>query len=644
MKKAISLLLCLALGAALLAGCGKAAPESGTEETAAHSPVTETAEPAGETTAETSPAENDGTPVTEIVFTGDDILIDGDGAETEDGIELLIACGGVYRISGTASSARVVAAAADTENITLILAGCDLTCADDEVIYIKSAASARVLLESGTENSLTSGEALAAALPEADEDASGAALRAKCPLTIEGDGRLTVNGFINNGIASSGDITIQSGIVDVTAVNDGVKSRARLSFEDGTLSVTAGMDGLQGDGGVDISGGTLDILTGAGADNADMKVSDSSMMGSGPRRGSGEASGETEDGGEAGTEQAEDGEETESAPSGEAGGLPRLPGMGWDADDSGTGSHKGLKSDGNITISGGMIRLDTEDDAVHSGADVVISGGDITLCAGDDGIHGDASLLISDGALEVQNAYEGLEAGSIGITGGTVSVTAVDDGMNVNGGGGFGGPSREASAEAEETERPALRISGGLVLVDSGGDGLDSNGSIYIEGGAIYVSGPSTDWDAAVDYGEGSSEFVITGGTLMAAGYSGMFEAPDAAENSQGSIYYVQSGYAPDGASVTLRDRDGNVLLIHSFAHSFNCVVLSSPEIVQGGTYTLDMGGTETVIEMAETTYSNRVRGGFGGPGGGSREASAEADSDTDSDNDMTVGGETAAP
>ena len=133
MKKAISLLLCLALGAALLAGCGKAAPESGTEETAAHSPVTETAEPAGETTAETSPAENDGTPVTEIVFTGDDILIDGDGAETEDGIELLIACGGVYRISGTASSARVVATAADTENITLILAGCDLTCADDEV-------------------------------------------------------------------------------------------------------------------------------------------------------------------------------------------------------------------------------------------------------------------------------------------------------------------------------------------------------------------------------------------------------------------------------------------------------------------------------------------------------------------------------
>ena len=56
---------------------------------------------------------------------------------------------------------------------------------------------------------------------------------------------------------------------------------------------------------------------------------------------------------------------------------------------------------------------------------------------------------------------------------------------------------------------------------------------------------------------------------------------------------------------------------------SFNCVVLSSPELVVGETYTLIMGDHEAEITLESTSYSNRSGGfgfGFGGGDSGSRE------------------------
>jgi uncharacterized membrane protein YgcG len=162
-----------------------------------------------------------------------------------------------------------------------------------------------------------------------------------------------------------------------------------------------------------------------------------------------------------------------------------------------------------------------------------------------------------------------------------------------------------------------LRITGGTVVVDAGGDGLDSNGDIYFEGGTIYVSGPSSDWDAPIDYGEGSSQWVVTGGIIMAAGYSGMAESPDVEDNSQCSIYYQLDDYAEDGETAVLTDANGNVLVQYSFVHGYNVVIVSSPDLEVGQTYTLTVGDQSYEIELTSTSYSNRSFGFGGGPGGG---------------------------
>lgn len=628
-KKLLSLLLGGALTVSLLSGCGGAT----TRELAA--------DPAADAVPASAQADIAEAGETLIEFADGVVTANGISADTDDG-ELILDEGGVYRLTGK-GAARIVVEAADNEDITLILDGCDFTCADDEVIYIKTARSAQLVLADGSENTLTSGDA-SAAEETAEEDASGAALRFKCPLTITGSGALAVYGYVNNGIGGSDDLAIDGGVISVTAVNDGVKSKANVTVNDGVLTIDANADGIQADGELTINGGALDIVTGSGAEGADMKVSDSLMMGSmgggrGRDRASGEAGEEAASGEPTDADTAADDapEENQSASgesaSGEMGGFP---GMAWDMDDESSVSRKGLKAGIAITIRGGSVALDTEDDAIHSDGDVTITGGELQIASGDDGVHSDTTLAISGGTLDVRYCYEGLEATSILIEDGHVNVVATDDGMNVNGGSGmfgFGGPSGEASGESDgedededEDATPVLRITGGVVAVDSGGDGLDSNGSIYIEGGEVFVSGPSSNWDAAIDYGEGSTEFIISGGTVMAGGYSGMAEAPDNAADAQPSIYYVLDSYAEDGALCTLTDADGNVILAFSFVHSYNCVVLSSPELTVGETYTLTVGDQTAIIELTDTIFSNRTRGGMGGfpgmPGGSSGEAS----------------------
>lgn len=54
-------------------------------------------------------------------------------------------------------------------------------------------------------------------------------------------------------------------------------------------------------------------------------------------------------------------------------------------------------------------------------------------------------------------------------------------------------------------------ISGGVISVSASGDGVDVNGDLEMTGGELYVNGPESGGDGALDY-DGS--FTLTGGTV----------------------------------------------------------------------------------------------------------------------------------
>ncbi len=288
-----------------------------------------------------------------------------------------------------------------------------------------------------------------------------------------------------------------------------------------------------------------------------------------------------------------------------------IKGSGALAVSSGTGH--GIVSKDELKIKSGTITVTAEKKGMAANDLVEITGGSITIASGKHGIHCDEALTISHGTVNITKSFEGLEAKTMEISGGDISIAASDDGLNATDsasgteadgwGWGFGGGMDEAQ------EGVYILISGGKLTVNASGDGIDSNGDLMITGGEIYVSGPTSDGDGALDYaGTGT----ITGGTIVAVGSSGM--AQSLSSDTQGVILLTLSGKQDAGSTVTLKDADGAVLASFMPEKAYSSVVISAPGMESGGTYSVACGSESRSVTLEGYTYSE---GGFGGFGGG---------------------------
>ncbi|MCR4797565.1 MAG: carbohydrate-binding domain-containing protein [Lachnospiraceae bacterium] len=302
-------------------------------------------------------------------------------------------------------------------------------------------------------------------------------------------------------------------------------------------------------------------------------------------------------------------------------------------------SDHALAGKDSVRITGATLNLTTNEDGIHSGNNdnedetagyIYVADGNITINAGDDGMHADLETRIDGGNISVAKSYEGIEGQIVVISGGEIAVTSSDDGVNAGGGAdssgetsGFGGGKDMFSATNEDCH---IYIYGGLLSVNSQGDGLDSNGYLTMADGTVTVDGPSNDGNGALDFGDGCNG-TISGGTIIATGMSGMAET-FSSESTQASVM-VNLESAVSG-EVTLTDSNGNVLASLTPTKSYNSVVISSPDLTDGETYTLKTGDTETevTLEGTSTTVGQagmNGRGGRGKMGGGPSENSGDA-------------------
>lgn len=268
----------------------------------------------------------------------------------------------------------------------------------------------------------------------------------------------TVTATAAKGLKADGDIIISGGTLDIVTSGGGkwdaedlktkaaacISASGNVSVENGTLVLTSlgsGGKGISCDGDLSVSGGTMTVSTSGGMYAYVNGVEYSDYTGNADNLDSDQKS-----------------------------------------------SPKGLKSDGDVTINGGNIKI-------------------TTTGTGGEGIESKAVLTVNDG---------------------TIVVNSYDDCLNSSG---------------------HMFLNGGdITVVSTNNDGIDSNGNMYISGGVIRAFGTSAP-ECGIDANEEEGYTVIfTGGTLLAVG--GGNSVPSTSESTQ--AYVCGSGQVVAGSTITL--------------------------------------------------------------------------------------------
>lgn len=553
-----------------------------------------------------------------VTLSGDGIIGETDGVAI-NGQTVTITAEGTYIFSGTLSEGQIVVDA-DNAKVQIVFDNVDITCASSAAVYVKSAEKVFVTLAEGSQNTLRNTDEYVAI----DDNNIDAVIFAKSDLTLNGTGSLTIVSAEGHGIVSKDDLKITGGTYDIIAAGHALSGKDSVCIADGTFILTAEKDGIHaenaddeekgyiyiadgdfaitsdGDGMdasniVQIEDGTFDITAGGGAANS-LKTHESDMPGGGMSQNIERPDGES---------MPQMGEKPDEESMSQMGEKPDGENMPQDTttDESGT-STKGIKAGGGMYLNGGTYQIDSADDSIHSNANITIADGTYTLATGDDGVHADDALTVNGGTITVTESYEGLEGLTVTINDGTIDITARDDGINTAGGtdqsgfGTFGDHFKGMDSADDETEETTdnemwMELNGGYIHILAGGDGVDSNGDLTINGGEIYIDGPSDNGSSAIDYGDRSSAYV-NGGMLVAIGSSGMAEGMS--DSSKQEVLMVKLGEQMEAGDVELTDNEGNVIVSYTALKSYDCVIISTAEVESGATYTLTTSGTTTEV------------------------------------------------
>ncbi len=112
----------------------------------------------------------------------------------------------------------------------------------------------------------------------------------------------------------------------------------------------------------------------------------------------------------------------------------------------------------------------------------------------------------------------------------------------------------------------------------------------HMTGGSLIINGPIRNDNGALDY---DGVFKITGGFLVAAGSSGMAQAPSTS-STQYSMMLNLSSSKSAGTMIHIETQDGEDILTFVPIRAYQSVVLCSPELKNGSTYTVYSGGSST--------------------------------------------------
>lgn len=502
---------------------------------------------------------------TQVTLANQMATVTGQGASFSDQT-LTITQAGTYVLTGSGKNIKLVVEAADTDQVHLVFQNLTLE-GEGSLLKINKAQEVVISLAEGSQNALTESQA-------SDDEKVKATIHSQVPLTLNGTGNLTLTALTKNALEVEDDLKVLGGTYTVKAANHGFKAEGALDIEAATLTIEAGKDGLHAE---------HDETT----ERANVTLNPTQL-----------SIAATEDGVDAGNE---------------------------------------------LTIKGGTITVSQSEEGLEARV-IRQLGGDVTIKSSDDGVNAsagssskttdtsatskttDASTTsnTADTSSSASQATTDSATASTSASQATAAPAATSQADQVNkdknatppsppagqappqGGQppqNGQGPGGQPPGGHEESD-PSLQIilEGGTLTIDAEGDGIDSNGTVSISGGSLVVNGSVQGGNGPLD---AAGDITITGGTVWALGTSDMLQG-FAQGSTQASITANIAGTA--GQTLIILDANGKEVARQTASKDFQAVIMSSADLVDGQTYTIQVEGTTQTTTAALVTP---VTGGF---------------------------------
>ncbi len=323
-----------------------------------------------------------------IVWNGTNVTVTG----SADGVSVANS-NGYVTVTSTAKHVEYAVSGSGTGQLSiysdykykLSLQDLTLSCSDGPAINSQCKKTCYAVL--GGASTLSDGSSYASS----SEDRK-AAFFSEGQICISGPGSLTVTGNYKHALASDDYIRLCSGVgtLSLTAkVSDGMHANDGIIINDGTVTINAVEEGIQCDtSSVVITGGTIDItsttdkgiLAYANIDISGGTINISSKYKCIKTQSNLSISGGTITAVATGTSSGGSGP--------------------WGGGSSSDGTPEGIEAKGTITVTGGTVYAQANDDAINSGGDMTISGGLVmAYSTGNDGMDANGNCYIKGGTV-----------------------------------------------------------------------------------------------------------------------------------------------------------------------------------------------------------------------------------------------------
>ncbi len=175
-------------------------------------------------------------------------------ADVASNAKYTIFTGGTYRLTGTSNDGQIYIKAKD-QDVVIVLDNVSITNKSfaAPAIYAEDCASVTVILV---------GDNYLADSSTNDGEGAVLRVRS-CNLTIDGKGTLNVTANAKHGISNTKEITINGGTFNITAPNQGIYGKLGLTINAGRFNIDAGKSGLKSGDSEDGAVGYMNIKSGS---------------------------------------------------------------------------------------------------------------------------------------------------------------------------------------------------------------------------------------------------------------------------------------------------------------------------------------------------------------------------------------------